>query len=302
MENIIVRDIKEYGDFVKIEFIDKGYSNDKKYYIETSNDEKLLMRVADIKEYNRKKNEFNLMNCLSDIGVPMSIPVNFGIFNNGKNIYSLFKWCDGEKLCDVIGELTDEKQYELGLELGAILRKVHSISVPADYEDWEVRFSQKTNNVIQCYRAGSVKADSGEIFIDYIEKNSHLLKNRTQYFLHNDFHMSNIIIDNEYKLKIIDFSEYDYGDPWTEFIYLFWWSEDDPKIAIGCINGYFNNKPPELFFKLLAYYTSIHALTSLYSVDINNQENLVTAIEESAYLLRCCDNMKNPVPTWYSMI
>jgi serine/threonine-protein kinase len=49
-----MKDIKNYGTFVKIEEISKGYSKDKKYYIETNSGEKLLLRLSDISNTHEK--------------------------------------------------------------------------------------------------------------------------------------------------------------------------------------------------------------------------------------------------------
>ena len=55
-----MNDIKNYDTFTKIELINKGMSNDKKYYIETDDGKRLLLRVTDAKEYGRKKAEYGM--------------------------------------------------------------------------------------------------------------------------------------------------------------------------------------------------------------------------------------------------
>lgn len=86
-----MHDIKNYNTFIRVEPINKGWSSDKKYYIETADDRKLLLRVADISECDRKKAEYELMRKVATLGVPMSQPVDFGICNKGKNVYSLYR-------------------------------------------------------------------------------------------------------------------------------------------------------------------------------------------------------------------
>lgn len=53
-----MHDIPQYKNWTKIEPINKGWSSDKKYYIETKDSEKLLLRVSDISEYEIKKVEY----------------------------------------------------------------------------------------------------------------------------------------------------------------------------------------------------------------------------------------------------
>jgi len=50
-----MQDIKSYYEFTKIEPVNKGWSSDKKYYIETADDRKLLLRVADISPNTTEK-------------------------------------------------------------------------------------------------------------------------------------------------------------------------------------------------------------------------------------------------------
>ena len=49
-------------DAANIEEISKGFSPDKKYIITTIEDEKYLLRTGDIKEFERKKIEFQILN------------------------------------------------------------------------------------------------------------------------------------------------------------------------------------------------------------------------------------------------
>lgn len=49
-------------DAVDIKEISKGFSPDKKYIIMSANNEKYLFRTGDIKEYERKKIEFQILN------------------------------------------------------------------------------------------------------------------------------------------------------------------------------------------------------------------------------------------------
>lgn len=56
-----MNDIRYYDTFTKIYPIHKGWSGDKKFYIETKNSERLLLRISDISKYEEKKYEFALI-------------------------------------------------------------------------------------------------------------------------------------------------------------------------------------------------------------------------------------------------
>lgn len=83
-----MKDIPIYHTFAKIEPITKGMSGDKKYYIETIEGKHLLLRIADSSEYSQKKTEYEAMKEMYARNVPMPYPIDFGICDNGKSVYS----------------------------------------------------------------------------------------------------------------------------------------------------------------------------------------------------------------------
>ncbi len=62
--------ISSYASFTKIVPITKGISGDKKYYIETNDGKRYLLRVTDIDAYDQKKTEFEVMKQVTVLGVP----------------------------------------------------------------------------------------------------------------------------------------------------------------------------------------------------------------------------------------
>ena len=199
-------------NFVTKEPINKGWSKDKKYFVTDENGNRYLLRVSDIAEYDKKQSEFNMMKQVASFGVPMCQPIEFGTCDEG--VYSIQSWFDGDDAEEVIATLSDTEQYVYGLEAGRILKKIHSIPAPATQEDWEIRFNCKMDYKIKKYTECPLKYENGQAFIDYINENRHLLKNRPQTYQHGDYHIGNMMIDRNGKLYIIDFNRNDYGDPW----------------------------------------------------------------------------------------
>lgn len=89
--------------------IEKGWSADRKYRVQLRDGKACLLRVSDLKEYDKKKREFELMEHIAALGVPMCRPVEFGICDEG--VYSLLEWIDGEDAEAVIPELSEDEQY-----------------------------------------------------------------------------------------------------------------------------------------------------------------------------------------------
>lgn len=179
-------DIKSYETFKKIEPIHKGWSSDKKFYIETDTNEQLLLRIADISEYENKKKEYEIIKHLANQGLPVSQPIDFGICDHGSSVYSLFMWCNGEDAEIVLPKLAEAEQYALGLKSGQILREIHRTPAPKGQEDWGVRFNRKVDSKIKLYEDCGIKIAGDDKIIAYLEANRHLLKGREQCFHHGD--------------------------------------------------------------------------------------------------------------------
>ena len=77
-------------DAANIEEISKGFSPDKKYIITNANNEKYLFRTGDIKEYERKKIEFQILNEMVKRNVQAQRPIEIGILEEEGVCYSIF--------------------------------------------------------------------------------------------------------------------------------------------------------------------------------------------------------------------
>lgn len=277
--------------------VNKGWSKDKKYCVTDEKGNKFLLRVSPLEQYDSKKLEFELMEKVAALGVPMCMPLEFG--TNDEGVYSIQTWIDGTDAEEILQELSCEEQYDYGFESGKFLQKIHSIPAPKETEDWEERFNRKADRNIKRYEECHLKYDKGQAFIDYINDNRYLLKNRPQTYQHGDYHSGNMMIDKNKKLVIIDFNRYDFGDPWEEFNRIVWCAQAAPMFATGMVNGYFDNEVPMEFWKLLAFYISSNTLSALpWSIPYGEGE-INTMINQAKDVLDWYDDMKNPVPSWY---
>ncbi len=291
-----MQDIKGYKTFTKIELVNKGWSEDKKYYVETSDGNRCLLRISDIAKYSQKKKEFELLQQLTALDIPISQPVDFGICDHGKSVYSCLTWCDGEDAEAVLPKLTETEQYVLGIRSGEILKKIHSIPAPEDQEEWGYRFRRKTDLKIEKYRACGIRFPGDDKVIAYIEANRQLLFGRPQCLQHGDYHVGNMILSQDRKLHIIDFNRYDYGDPWEEFNRIVWSVAASPHFATGQLIGYFGGNPPAEFFKLLTFYTASNTLSSIYWAIPFGQNEVDLMIRQSQKLVQWLENKNDPFP------
>lgn len=294
-----MREIPLYNTFEKIEPINKGMSGDKKYYIETTDGEHLLLRLANFSEYNQKKIEYEVIKNMINLDVPMPFPVDFGICNESKSVYTLLSWIEGNEVETTLSTLTEKEQYKLGIKSGETLRKIHNMPAPQGIDDWSVRYSSVINERLDVFRSEGVPFEGDKVILDYIETNKSLLENRPQCYHHGDYHMGNMIQSKDGSLFVIDWHTVDfnnYGDPWYEFNRL---GIDFPAFASGQIDGYFNHKPPEEFWRLFAYYLSTSAITSIVWSKHFAPERLHSILNLNRDILHWFDAMRNVVPIWY---
>lgn len=97
----------------------------------------------------------------------------------------------------------------------------------------EERFNSKIERKVQMYKDCPIKYENGQSFIDYINANRYLLKSRPQCYQHGDYHVGNMMIDDDGKLQIIDFDRSDFGDPWKEFDRIAWCAQKSPLFCFG---------------------------------------------------------------------
>jgi aminoglycoside phosphotransferase (APT) family kinase protein len=293
--------ILDREDYKIVKPLDKGLSSDKKYYIETVDGQRLLIRLNDIAEYDRKKTMFEMMKRAAALGVHMPQPVEFGVCDDGKSVYQLLTWCDGEDAEAVLPKLPEAEQYKLGLKSGEILRKIHSISAPDNLEDWSFRYIEVNGDRIKAFNKCGVQIEGSECILRYFEENKHLLNGRPQCFHHGDYHNGNFLITDKHDLFVIDWELLDYGnfaDPWEEFNRI-GNSEIIPHFVTGQLHGYFGGEPPAEFWRLLALYLSAGALMLVTWAFYMQQNELEYSIQNANNVLRWFDNMNNPVPAWY---
>ncbi len=284
-------------DFVTRELIKKGWSGDRKYCVTDRAGTRYLLRIADSAQYDRKRAEFEQMQAVAALGVPMCQPLAFGTCEEG--VYSLQSWIDGRDAEEVIPTLPADRQYAYGLDAGRILQRIHRIPAPADIEDWETRFNRKLDRKRQMYAACPLQYENGEAFIGYIETHRHLLASRPQVYQHGDYHIGNMMLDRDGRLTVIDFNRDDYGDPWEEFNRIVWCAQASPRFAAGMVDGYFGCAVPPLFWDLLALYIASNTLSSLPWALPFGEGEIATMQKQAREVLTWYDGMRCTVPTWY---
>ena len=237
------------------------------------------------------------MEKVASLGVSMCKPIKLELC--GDEVYSIHEWIDGKDARETILNYSKEQQYTYGVEAGSILQKIHSLPATEVREDWENFFNRKIDEKIAKYKECPVQYENGQIFIDFLNANRELLKDRLQVFQHGDYHIGNFMIGDDGEIYVIDFDRFDVGDPWEEFNRLVWSAQVSPSFASGMIDGYFDHKVPNLFWKLLAIYILSNLVGALPWAVPYGAEEIVVMQNQAKEILEWYDNLKQIIPSWY---
>ena len=287
-----------YQKIVRRTPIHKGWSIDQKFYVVTEDGQKYLLRISPIDRLERKKREFEQMGQVARLGIPMCLPVEFGICEEGA--YSIQSWIEGVDAKDIVMDMDAAEQYRYGWDAGHILARIHTIPAPVDVPAWDTRFNAKIDRYIALYNSCELKYEcNDQAFIDYLANNRHLLTGRPQCYQHGDYHIGNMMINKDGVLTVIDFDRDDYGDPWEEFNRIVWCAQTAPDFASGMVDGYFEGAVPMEFWRLLALYICSNTLSSLPWAIPFGEEEIQVMRKNAADVLSWYDDMKQVVPSWY---
>ena len=271
-----------------------------KKYILTSKDKKYLLRLSNISLYNKKKEQFELLKKIEKLDINCSRPVEFGKLDE-ENIYMILTYLEGESCEDVLPRLTNEEAYKLGIEAGQVLQKLHNIPVDTSNMSWKEKYKEKIPRKIKALKECKYKLPLEDFLIDYFISKSYLMEDRPLKFSHGDFHAGNMIVHNG-KIGIIDFDKNTISDPYDELKPFCWNVFKSEYFETGLINGYFNNKIPEDFFKILKYYSVESLISQLpWSVQFG-EEDIKTAYKVYDAMIKWWGNFNLDVPTWYKGI
>ncbi len=294
-----MNDINNYNTFTKIEPIQKGWSSDKKYYVETNSGERLLLRVSDFSEYEEKKHEFDLMTQIAAAGINMSQPIDFGVCSCGKKVYQILSWVEGEEAKEVLPSLSEKVQYDFGREAGRMMLKMQTVESYPPSSDWANIYSERLSKYIEAYKTCGVTLIGEDLLFSFLEQHSSCLDNRPMCLLHADFQSDNMVITPENKLYAIDFQGSGIVDPYYALTGVMVTAEVSPQFSIGQLHSYFGGQVPEDFWELNAFYMVAESINAFAVAVALGQKEVDYSNEMIKVMLEWVDNFNNLIPSWY---
>ena len=293
-----MRDIPNFDTFVKVKPIHKGWSDDKKYYVETKDGERLLLRVSDILAYEAKRHEFEIMKKMSAAGIKMSLPISFGVCENGKSVYQLLSWCDGKEAKEMLYSLSDTEQYAFGQKAAIILKQMETIDYRPASQEWAKRYQERVERYIELYHKCGYKFESDELVISYLQAQLYCIGERPTALMHEDFQTDNMVISPDGELYIIDFQTCGVADPYFVMTGAGVSAMNSIPFAMGQMDGYFGKIVPKDFWEKYTYYMlaeMLYAFTVGVKMETEREETLHMFDDE-------VDRIKHNsshIPAWY---
>ena len=281
------------------ELILKGYSEEIKYKVKA--DKKYFLKVSPLSFIKKKELEVKYISALEkEIKFPKLVEMKF----ETNSILSLYEWIDGVDIRDYASKLTGEELYQYGMQAGAFLKKIHSLSIEESSVNWQEYYIQKSKKKIHSFRKLNKNFAEIEMFIDFIQSHQSLLKDRPISLCHGDYHVGNMMIELETKkLVIIDFGSLEIGDPMGEFNRMIWNAQLSEEFATGFVNGYFEGeKIPDIFWKLMAYYMACDVVGSIpWAINFGDNQ-LEIMLKRAKLVLDWFDNFERVIPKFYKRV
>lgn len=296
----LVDKIKALRNSTRVTRLSKGYSPDEKYVVKNEDGDKYLLRISDMKRYERKKEEFQILTDIRKYKVHSARPIDFGMLKELGVCYSIFSYMEGEDAKSSIQSFKEREQYEIGIEAGKDLARIHLHPAPVTIKSWYERSIQKHNRYLMEYKKCGIKINHDEKIMSFIESNYPYLKNRPNQFQHDDFHLENIILKDKKYVGVIDFDNFDWGDPFHDFVKVALASrEDSISFSVGQIEGYFAHNIPEEFWRFYSIYCAMVIFSSIVWSIKKSPEQLDKFIERIDLMLEDHKNFELVKPSWY---
>lgn len=276
-----IREIPFFKEYVKAKPINEGYSDDIKYIV-WLHDKKYLLRLSSKDDLEKKKCEYKILKSYKKLNIPKV----YACGEVDEYSYIIYDYIEGENANVGIKKLTQDKQYEMGVLAGKMLREFHK-EASCEKIDYKHRFEEKLalikNIEVPCLERMC------KLFYDFID-----LDDSNPVYCHGDYHCSNMIVNKDL-LYAIDFNRFKIASPYSDFRRLFTFSRTvSVPFCRGQLDGYFGRRLEENDFKKMLPYL-IYELVSMMYWSADNKQ----LVELYKVVLDDFNNFTTIIPNWY---
>ena len=293
-----MKDIPNFDTFMKVEPIHKGWSGDKKYYVETKDGERLLLRISDISSYEEKQREFDIMIKMSAAKIKMSLPISFGVCENGKSVYQLLSWCDGTEAKEALYDLTEDEQYAFGQKAASVVKQMETIDYKPASEEWAKSYRERVERYIELYRNCGYTFEGDDLIVSYLQTHLSCIGERPTALMHMDFQTDNMVISPDGELYTIDFQMCGVADPYHVLTGAGVSAMYSIPFAMGQIDGYFGKDVPQDFWEKYNHYMLSEMLYA-FTVGVHMEEEREDTLHMFDDEVERIKHDGSLIPEWY---
>jgi aminoglycoside phosphotransferase (APT) family kinase protein len=296
----LIRNVSLPEPVVDIEFLDKGYSPDRKYLLRTRGDTAYLLRISDIAEESVRRTNFELLSRLRETGVACPQPICFETHPEQGVCFMILAYLPGDCAEEALPKMTLAQQRAVGHQAGEELARIHRALVPENrVDDYAIRGDKYVRHQKFIQEAGlSFRGrDRAE---RYVAANLDLLRNRPTTFRHGDYHPSNLVVQGETLAGVVDFNKCDWGDPIDDFYKIaFFGAPLSPEYARGQITGYFGGEPPDGFWPLYNLYVAMVLPADIFWTQQRYPQHLSVSLKRIELITSTHDFEDGGAPAWW---
>jgi GrpB-like predicted nucleotidyltransferase (UPF0157 family)/aminoglycoside phosphotransferase (APT) family kinase protein len=283
-----------------IEFLDKGYSTDRKYVLRAHSGTGYLLRVSDIAEERIRRANFELVSRLWETGVACPQPICFETSPEQGVCFMVLAYLPGDCARDALPKVTPAQQYAVGHQAGEELAKIHRALAPVDrVDDYVIRGDKYVRH--QRFIQESGFSFRGQDRAErYVAAHLDLLKGRPTTLRHGDYHPGNLVVQGEVLVGVVDFNRCDWGDPIDDFYKIaFFGAPLSPEYARGQVTGYFGGELPDGFWQLYNLYVAMVLPADIVWTQQHYPQHLGASLELIEIITSTHDFEDGGAPAWW---
>lgn len=296
----IIKRHKKLNAVDQIQELNKGQSPEKKFILFSNNQEKFILRVARVGRFHKYQKLYNIIRGFHKSGVKCLKPILFKKTTDHQYCYSIMEYLEGKSSDSVLPYLSKNEQLEIGIAAGAELKKLHKLKCPKSNRDWFDKRYPKFLADLKAFKRLKLSFYKEKYVMDYIKEHVDLMKGRPYRFLHNDYGVKNIIVNNKQFNGIIDFNSYKWGDPIHDFYKLPWSSKNcSVWFAKGEIIGYCGGSVPDSFWEMYNLYVMMNLHQRLAWAYLKHPSRFPLRLKIIEQIIKEHDLKTNKEPNWF---
>ncbi|MBN1916644.1 MAG: aminoglycoside phosphotransferase family protein [Verrucomicrobia bacterium] len=303
-QGLVERLLADHGVTDRIERCERlvaGYSDDEKWVVWADGAPAYLLRLSARDMLARRKAEFDAVAVHYERGVLCPRPLAFGETLDGTRCFSLLEYIVGESAETALPKLPERACYEIGVQTGRELYRMHQLEGDETSAQWFERRLRKHERYMAKAEELSLTYPGCERVERFIDQHVELLRSSPVRFQHDDLHPANLIIEDGRLVGVIDFNRCDWGDPIEDFYKVPFFGEPVSRpYANGQIDGYLACEPVAGFWPRYNLFLAMMLLPSVVWMHFHPpSQGLGWWMERVVHMAETHDFEGNGPPAWY---